>query len=824
MLPESLVSTYLEYKKDTDSIASWLASTAKAAGFKASNLAGPPTQSAGGGRLKGKARQQAKKNNLSKPVVASTAKYTIRLRDFTVLAEYILGKAIAVPLSFQSTLDRAITARGGFGAKLEKHGSTVEPGNDAKHENFVDVLKHVRVILTSLMPAPTDEPSAEDDTLFNRFAGLTVYEPSEEFLAAPDIERPPTHEADPVDYAAETPSSFEDAMFALFMLMNDMNRARSTIKWVWKGFNDFIFDVVPAAVATNTTIELVRNMMDDIVPMLDKYGGLKKCLEKCYIIKCLESGFGISELTSAGRTKDNFNYDTYDAASETFYMAFRLVEAFQAVLLPGQLPLYKDGIFGTYDANSDRARKSGLSKFHDDRALTMPFFADLTTVVLNVPDWPVHDEALRGMKEMTKTGKIPLYLVFATQVFLDVTYTLGPSIEKGWQLLNTHTNFIANDVTGHLDYHANLKVDTWPASNDQMLKWLSSSIQWLVKDPIFKVQSRLFQRQGVVPNSSNLNRIFRMSPVLSGLVLYHFRFKYRDAGIAIANAWGSIQYTGHLYDAVRTSKLLPRSWPDMDIVKMLLGTDSFYAGGEEPKTLKDQFKKHCLQMGVSAAALANTRRKGTRLASKSGPRGINLNAPVSTMFEERYVNDSAVVLKGEDINRIVQISMYQLETDEETGETVLGKIEDEKVLKEKKKLQHELKRGSKWSSAQPRVSLVKLTELLVNSMQAETLEFSFPYMRMHRLCWQHLRAVRVSCDSLLRKLIGPDYLETENQLPHLVGYLLMLACGAEKHAIDLRPLQAAAAAVSEMLAHGKGDFIMKKILSELDMEIEIEEE
>ncbi len=38
MLPNVLISTYLEYKKDTDAIASWLASTAKAAGFNPGDL------------------------------------------------------------------------------------------------------------------------------------------------------------------------------------------------------------------------------------------------------------------------------------------------------------------------------------------------------------------------------------------------------------------------------------------------------------------------------------------------------------------------------------------------------------------------------------------------------------------------------------------------------------------------------------------------------------------------------------------------------------------------------------------------------------------
>lgn len=38
MLPGLLISPYLDYKRDTDSIVAWLASIAKAAGFDPSSL------------------------------------------------------------------------------------------------------------------------------------------------------------------------------------------------------------------------------------------------------------------------------------------------------------------------------------------------------------------------------------------------------------------------------------------------------------------------------------------------------------------------------------------------------------------------------------------------------------------------------------------------------------------------------------------------------------------------------------------------------------------------------------------------------------------
>jgi hypothetical protein len=68
MLPSALTDSYREYKRDTDSIAAWLASTAKANGFRGDlNASFPDSLSnkepATGGRLKGKAIPSSTKLN-----------------------------------------------------------------------------------------------------------------------------------------------------------------------------------------------------------------------------------------------------------------------------------------------------------------------------------------------------------------------------------------------------------------------------------------------------------------------------------------------------------------------------------------------------------------------------------------------------------------------------------------------------------------------------------------------------------------------------------------------------------------------------------------
>lgn len=119
MLPSLLIDTYRRYKQDTDDIATWLATTAKRFGFSAdllTNNAQDKDQKSQ--RLKGKARKKAKEaaessaTNTSRASSNSVPKYTIGIKDFVTLAEYLAHKAdLKIPAPFWATIERAIHLR-----------------------------------------------------------------------------------------------------------------------------------------------------------------------------------------------------------------------------------------------------------------------------------------------------------------------------------------------------------------------------------------------------------------------------------------------------------------------------------------------------------------------------------------------------------------------------------------------------------------------------------------------------------------------------------------------------------------------------------------
>lgn len=104
MLPSSLRSTYQQYKADTDSVATWLATTARANGYSDPNSGNPPAKS---GRLKGKAR---KKQQQPQPTNAAPKKvHILRIKDFEPMASYVAGiESVKVPDYLTVALERVI--------------------------------------------------------------------------------------------------------------------------------------------------------------------------------------------------------------------------------------------------------------------------------------------------------------------------------------------------------------------------------------------------------------------------------------------------------------------------------------------------------------------------------------------------------------------------------------------------------------------------------------------------------------------------------------------------------------------------------------------
>lgn len=288
-----------------------------------------------------------------------------------------------------------------------------------------------------------------------------------------------------------------------------------------------------------------------------------------------------------------------------------------------------------------------------------------------------------------------------------------------------------------------------------------------------------------IPCTAPVHRILKYSPVISGLLLYHFRAQAYEVGLAVANAWGSVAYPLHLYNALQQERLLSppgssvAAWEDLNLALTLLSKDSFFVGAELPKTPQDYCKKFCLQMGSTASSFIKSKHKRTRnlenLISKKGARGIKMDcAPVSGMFVHRYVrNTGQVDWTPEHVDQIVSCSLFEEEGREEDSTRLIGQIDDPEKLRERKKNIAAVRAGKKTTAAGARMPPDRLIRALSLALHAESITLAFPYLTLHRSAWGVLRALREACEPLLLERYGPAYMERESQLPRVVGWIFL---------------------------------------------------
>ncbi|TLD08020.1 hypothetical protein PspLS_12060 [Pyricularia sp. CBS 133598] len=100
----------------------------------------------------------------------------------------------------------------------------------------------------------------------------------------------------------------------------------------------------------------------------------------------------------------------------------------------------------------------------------------------------------------------------------------------------------------------------------------------------------------------------------------------------------------------------------------------------------------------------------------------------------------------------------------------------------------------------------QLIQPLTFALQAETLELPFPLLTFHQVC-------------------SPDYLETERQIPFVVGWILVAANGMDNGVSDRQMLETAAGVIDDLAGCEAGSMVSGKILGGIfDMPIKYEED
>ena len=669
----------------------------------------------------------------------------------------------------------------------------------------------------------------------NLFENLDIEEPSDAFLNyEPDSSgQEPTFDSQ-IKYGVDRISDHEEVYFAVDCLFNDYDNIRRYVQQIWKDYKHGIFDLVAASITTNTAIDFARRLQEDFIETFPTHTDFEELINVMYAHICAANDH-IPELKE--RPDDEMNFAVYDDAEPILVPTYMLVSAFKDILQPGILPMYQPGYYGVYDALSERETKSARDKFREDKIVLLKVLPDFYVFSLRDGSMPAEDEMTRGVREMAKQSKVPIWLVFGAQVFLDIHHTLRDQVDRGFEDLIKSATHVKNNIQEILKFHENLRIENWPKSNDQVLFQIVNLVKdWVETDAVEAARKSLVEN--LPPGEPFM--FLKNHPLYCGLLAYKIKILAQEASIVFVNAWGSVLYSAHLYNALRQERLIINAWPDMDSALLIHRTEDMFIG-DFPKTTEDYFKRFCLTIGHSASMFAKNRRRSGVVASKAGPRALNGISPVSMMFKSRYCdNDGRTNLSLDDIEVILKKYVDDSEdVDSEVssewatpkikiklpGEVPLAPHSNGTQSSESRKRRSKTRR-----SAASGVRPLHLLNALLEAMQSEMLELTFDHFRLHMFSWRLLREIKQRLDADLHDIYGPMYLEKETELPYIVGYIFMTAVQTSKRTgmlvpklkdvVTSRLFVKAAEVVKEMLVSGAGEIGRMMLKNQYGMEVE----
>ncbi|TVY88754.1 hypothetical protein LAWI1_G008143 [Lachnellula willkommii] len=775
MLPSSLTGTYERYKDDTSTFLRWLLENAPKCSAPAATPASAPSKN---GRLKGKARLDAKKPVPAPPTNSSQSQEhcIVSLKELMPLATSIVNcdkPFITVPVHVCRAGLRAVSARKRCTShfmRITRDKETAE--SNQRHSYFSSLMEDVlrvlqpRFLTTRQRQTNHAEPiSAEKidsfETIANRFAALEVEDTEEldnSFTASPEsVARV---------YELETPRDKkvleEERMFSIFCLLEDFWQLRDYVSTLWSDYKDEKIDLITASATTNAAFMLAIRSEHEA---LAAYPELRDTQD---VLTALKSYTPCDESTSATSPRDGVNLEDWAFGAE-----YDILSSFCHVSTPDEISRKRGYDFLPF-LIIDRSKLS-----HEDQQLQ-----DLSLLHNLLPEFGIlgslkdkmlytQDELTRGMCLMIAKGSIPIWLPMATRCYLDIRLLLQQSVNAAFiQLLEVHDH-AETTVNRYLEFSKGLKPkESYEYLTDNISKIAEGLKYHIIGDWTFGTKRSLNEDLGFPPPpEGERNYLYNRQPILCGLIAYRIVEETRRYGLELNIGWGSIAYPAQLYNALRKKANPISVWPLMEEAISIHGDRLFV--GRRPTTISDCFKNIELISGGSPSNLAKNRRNIRKPWNKRA-RSKFLDIDTLTLgpiFRESWKLDTR--------NDVVRITAFQdgkTITDPERF-TQLSIYEVEKLLNSQAKeaeLAANPKRkslGRKWQNTKCFTSL-QLLQALRESMLAEMPKLHFNYYLMYEQSINLMRALVDELDADFVKILGLGYLTHDNGLS-TIAYVII---------------------------------------------------
>ena len=620
--PTEILTTYRQYKRDTESIAGWLADNALKCGFK---LAGAATAS--GPRLKGKARKQAQASR-------SQQSHTVKVSELIGMADTIIKHKPTphVPKVLGSLFQRAIDARRDCSHWYQHHGNGDKYSN-RRHQHFTNVLQDVWEALRPFQGSQTKwtgaaEPNKKErknnnDTAsdyVNRFAGLQVQnilspdlDGAEKSIPKVSLELP---NIAPAVIEKEEDDIEADFFFAIYSFLCDVKKLRRTVQHYWSDYASGKMELTVASMLTNIVIILVRRAEQALELCIQRPNAYPASQFPVWTFPILfmcrqhqpsseTRAIGIQDFVRPPRWPAD---DLNENASLSMWPVYNSVKS----------------VLSDFDEKDDpgprcKAISAGNTwllapcEFKDSEKAVLLRLRELLpsfrlTAVVKISSSLGKDEISLGISKIFQSRTLPIWAIFGIQVLIDTQDILkdATSSLKPLEELQSHT-------FGMLGSKKLFERENNPfgkAAKDHPCSklWVNDGLEdlrYIALDDGLRSYVRTMlvtaeEPKHIITSLDCMQEDYyylRNHPLHCGLLKYCSIVSSHCAGICFEKQWQGLASLVHVYAACRRVHPNDPVWPDMELFLQNQNVNHLFIGGI-PKSSSEAFRKLNLAFGM----------------------------------------------------------------------------------------------------------------------------------------------------------------------------------------------------------------------------------
>lgn len=572
----------------------------------------------------------------------------------------------------------------------------------------------------------------------------------------------------------------EEFYFMIYCIFLDFNKIREWIQERWCDYQDGLCSLDQVSVATNTAFDILQRTEQLLLkenPRLE-FGEMAMML-------FVNGGLAHVDYEEQNRKRaagETIEEDFFEESDWLGLDMYRFLSQWLENVPPGKIPTNR------WHANDDGPNvpdyefQSYKEKNNLEFGIIREFIAECCVIkaleLRKTFCLPSHDELTRGTILMLHNRKIPMWLVFAFKIYSDIRLILESNVKQGQTDLLAVGKRNKRRLQGDSEYLKELGLPP----NKFVEKRIAEIDCWITNDWAGADRSDLHIRHGDLEEQEPFF-FFRRNPILCGLLSFSNALTMNEVGLNIANHWGAIIASTHLYNAIRQEILSFPIWEDMEALVLIHGQKRVFKDGI-PKLPAEYSKSYDRSIGISAMIAQSRQHKatGSSEAIAAPECGLTPVSVVSWLYHSRYCyarktleyhpptlpdvekvlnyiaqNEMQLQLEG-----LRQLALPSTEVDTNKMRAIADRQQMSSSVNSSLTKQFQKSRA---------LTSIQLLDALWARTSQETETLAFDYFSMHKRCTRLLRLVNKEFKEEIERMNDGEVEEDDGMLP-VVSYFV----------------------------------------------------